>query len=102
MKIQLTHDRPAQIPADLLVIILDENATFHDLSGSPLGEMVRRIERDFKDKKLKAPWFSALDSKLAPKHLLVYSTSLSRSYNVWETLKTCIAKSLRVAQDHSF
>ena len=100
MKIQLTYDRPAHIQTDLLVVILDENTTFHDLSGSPIGEMVRRIERDFKDKKLRTSYFTALDSKLAPKHLLVYSTSLNTSYNVWETLKSFIANSLRMARDH--
>jgi len=102
MKIQLTYDRPAHIHTDLLVVILDENTTFHDLSGSPLGETVRRIERDIKEKKLKSSYFTALDSKLAPKHLLVHSTSLNRSYNVWETLKTFVANSLRVARDHGF
>ena len=60
--------------------------------------MVRRIERDIKDKKLKTSYFTALDSKLAPKHLLVHSTSLNRTYNVWETLKTFVANSLRVAK----
>jgi leucyl aminopeptidase len=102
MKIQLTYDRPAQIHTDLLVVILDEKTTFHDLSGSPIGEMVRRIERDIKEKKLKTSYFTALDSKLAPKHLLVYSTSLNRTYNVWETLKTFVANSLRVADEHGF
>src|SRR5436305_8440907 len=100
MKIQLTYDRPAHIATDLLVVILDHQTKFHDLSGSPIAEMVQRIERDIKSKKLKTSYFSALDSKMAPKHLLVYSTSLNRTYNVWETLKTFVAQSLRVARDH--
>jgi len=102
MKIQLTYDRPAQIQTDLLVVILDEKSTFHDLSGSPIADIVRKIERNIKDKKLKTSYFTALDSKLAPKHLLVYSTNLNRTYNVWETLKTFIANSLRVADSHGF
>jgi leucyl aminopeptidase len=102
MKIQLTYDRPAQIQTDLLVIILDEKNTFHDLSGSPIGEIVRKIEREIKDKKLKTSYFTALDSKLAPKHLLVHSTNLNRTYNVWETLKTFVASSLRTANAHGF
>ena len=102
MKIQLTYDRPAQIQTDLLVVILDEKNTFHDLAGSPIGEIVRKIEREIKDKKLKTSYFTALDSKLAPKHLLVHSTSLNRTYNVWETLKTFVASSLRTANNHGF
>jgi len=102
MKIQLTYDRPAQIQTDLLVVILDDKNTFHDLAGSPIGEIVRKIEREIKDKKLKTSYFTALDSKLAPKHLLVHSTSLNRTYNVWETLKTFVASSLRTANNHGF
>jgi len=102
MKIQLTYERPAHIDTELLVVILDENKTFYDLSGSPIGEIVRRVERDIEGKKLKTSYFTALDAKLAPKHLLVHSTSLNRTFNVWESLKTLVAKSLRVAQDHGF
>jgi leucyl aminopeptidase len=102
MKIQLTYGRPAQIQTDLLVVILDEKNTFHDLAGSPIGEIVRKIEREIKDKKLKTSYFTALDSKLGPKHLLVHSTSLNRTYNVWETLKTFVASSLRTANNHGF
>src|SRR2546423_15465303 len=102
MKIQLTYERPAYINTDLLVVILDENKTFYDLSGSPIGEIVSRVERDIESKKLKTSYFTALDAKLEPKHLLVHSTSLNRTLNVWESLKTLVAKSLRLAQDHGF
>jgi hypothetical protein len=102
MKIQLVHEQPAKIDTDLLVVILDDGKTFHDLSGSPIGEIVRRVERDIAGKKLRTSYFTALDSKLAAKHLLVHSTSLNRTFNVWESLKTLVAKSLRLAQDHGF
>ena len=42
MKIQLAYDRPANISTDLLVIIFDTEVKFHDLTGAPLDEMVRR------------------------------------------------------------
>jgi leucyl aminopeptidase len=102
MKIQLVHEQPAKIETDLLVVILDEGNTFHDLSGSPIGEIVQRVARDIAGKKLRTSYFTALDSKLAAKHLLVHSTSLNRTFNVWESLKTLVAKSLRLAQDHGF
>src|SRR5262245_54567512 len=34
MKIQLTYDRPTDLNTDLLVVILDSDTTFHNLSGS--------------------------------------------------------------------
>src|SRR5262245_3281365 len=101
MKIQLMYDRLSQVKTDLLVIILDEERTFHDLSGSPLQETVRKVQRDFKDKRLKTEYFSALDGKAGPKNLAIFSTSLSKSYNVWENLKTFVAKSVSMAQQRS-
>jgi len=101
MKIQLTYDQISQIKTDLLVVILDEERTFHDLSGSPLAETVRQVQRDFKDKKLKTEYFTALDGKAGPKYLVIFSTSLSKSYNVWETLKIFMAKSVGMAQQRS-
>jgi leucyl aminopeptidase len=101
MKIQLTYDRLSQVKTDLLVVILDEERTFHDLSGSPLQETVRQAQRDFKDKKLKAEYFAALDGKSGPKNLVIFSTSLSKSFNVWENLKIFVAKSIAHAQQRS-
>ena len=60
MKIQLMYDRLSQIKTDLLVVILDEERTFYDLSASPLQERVRSVQRDIKDKKLKTEYFTAL------------------------------------------
>src|ERR1700733_5235828 len=101
MKIQLKYDQPSQLQTDLLVVILDGATTFHNLSGSPLDEMVRRIRKDFQEKRLKKEYFTALDSKSPVKNILVYSTSLSPAWNVWENLKIFIAQSIRFAQNYS-
>jgi leucyl aminopeptidase len=102
MKIQLTYDRPSQLQTDLLIVVLDEKMRFHDLSGSPLQETVQRVAQDFKDKKLKTGYFTALDPKSGVKNLLVFSTELSKAHNVWETLKIFMARAVRVARDHGF
>src|SRR4030095_330202 len=98
MKIQLTYDRLSQAKTDLLVVILDDERTFHDLSGSPLQEKVRSAQRDFKDKKLKTEYFTALEGKSGPQNLVIFSTSLSKSYNVWENVKIFVAKSIAMAE----
>ena len=99
MKIQLTYERPAEAPADLLVVILDDERSFHNLAGSALQERIARAHRSFKDKKLKAEYFAALDAKSGPANLAVFWTGLNKAYNVWENLKTFVARSLRMAQD---
>lgn len=104
MKIQLTYDRPAQVSTDLLVVIFDSEHRFHDLSGSPLEETVRRIGRDLDQKRLKKEYFtsfdSAGDSAGGARNLLVFSTLLSPAYNAWENLKIFVARSVRLAKDH--
>jgi leucyl aminopeptidase len=99
MKIQLNYDRPSQIKTDLLVVILDPQTKFHDLSGSPLDETVRRVERDFKDKRMKKEYFTTLDSRSNARNLIIYSTALTSGFNVWENVKTFIRSALRVAKD---
>ncbi|HEX4999075.1 MAG TPA: leucyl aminopeptidase [Terriglobia bacterium] len=104
MKIQLTYDRAAHVQTDLLVIILDNTLTFHDLGGAPIAETVNRIKKDFANKRLKSEYFTSLEtraSKTGARNLLVLSTSLSPSFNVWENVKIAVARSLRVARDHS-
>src|SRR5262249_29430266 len=102
MKITLTNDRISQLQTDLLVVILDDGARFHDLSGSPLQEVVRQVEQDIRDKKLKTEYFTSLNGKSGVKNLLVFSRALNKTHNVWETLKTFVARSVRIARDHGF
>jgi leucyl aminopeptidase len=99
MKIELTYDRPSQIKTDLLVVIIDKETSFYDLGGSPLQESVSRIAKDFEDKRLKKEYFTALDTRSPIRNLLVFSTSLSTAYNVWENCKTFVARSIRLARD---
>jgi leucyl aminopeptidase len=100
MKIQLTYDRSGEATTDLLVVILDSETTLHNLTGSPIDEMVRRIDRDFKDKRLKTDYFTSLDSRGPVRNLAVYSTALSPSYNIWENVKIFVARAIRAAKDH--
>src|SRR2546430_13054779 len=101
MKIRLSYDRPSQISADLLVVIVDSEVRLHDLTGSPLDEIVRRVGRDLNERRLKKEYFAALDSRAAAQHLVVFSSTLNPGYNVWENLKTFVARSIRMAKDQS-
>ena len=102
MKIQLTYDRPSQLNTDLLVIILDSEIRFHDLTGSPLDEIVRRVGHDVAAKRLKTDYFSPLntgESRGPAQNIVVFSTALNPNYNVWENLKVFVARSIRMAKD---
>ncbi len=100
MKIQLVYDRPSEISADLLVVILDSKIKLHDLTGNLLEETVRRVGRGLNEKRLKKEYFTSLDSRAGDQHVVIFSTILEPSYNVWESLKIFVARSIRMARDH--
>ena len=100
MKIQLVYDRPSQITTDLLVVILDSKIKLHDLTGNLLEETVRRVGKDLNEKRLKKEYFTSLDSRVGSQHVVIFSTILEPSYNVWESLKIFVARSIRMARDH--
>src|SRR5215472_13908906 len=100
MKIQLVYDRPSQISTDLLVIILDSKIKLHDLTGNLLEEVVGRVGRDLSEKRQKKEYFTSLDSRSGAQYVVVFSTILEPNYNVWESLKIFVARSIRMARDH--
>jgi len=100
MKIQLVYDRPSQISTDLLVIILDSKIKLHDLTGNLLEEVAGRVGRDLNEKRLKKEYFTSLDPRAGAQYVVIFSTILEPSYNVWESLKIFVARSIRMARDH--
>src|SRR5262245_20324488 len=98
MNVQLVYDRPAQLQTDLLAIILDNENPLHDLSGSPVEELVRKISEDIKEKRLKTDYFTSLDPRGPVRNLVVYSTALTPTYNIWENVKIFISRAIRMAK----
>src|SRR5947208_158670 len=99
MKIQLAYDRPANISTDLLVVVHDSDVRLHDLTGSPLDEMVRRIGHDLAEKRRKREYFTSVNSGSPAQNVAIFSTALSPSYNVWENLKIFVSRAIHMAQD---
>jgi len=99
MKIQLTYDRTSEIKTDLLVIILDSEFKFHDLTGFSLDDMVRRVARDMAEKRRKREYFTAADASSGAQNVVIFSTALSPSYNIWENLKIFVARSVHLARE---
>ena len=100
MNVQLVYDGPAQLQTDLLAIILDNENPLHDLSGSPVEELVRKISEDIKEKRLKTDYFTSLDARGPVRNLVVYSTALTPTYNIWENVKIFISRAIRMAKSH--
>ena len=100
MKVQLRYENPEKVKTDLLVIILDKETRLHSLGRSPLATTIDRIQRDFRTKRLRRAYFAPRTGNSAATHIAVYSTSLDPAFNVWENLKTYVAKAIHTARDH--
>jgi leucyl aminopeptidase len=100
MKIRLRYENPQKVKTDLLVVILDKETRLHDLGRSPLAKTVDSLRRNFRSKRLRCEYFAPRSGQSAASHLAVYSTSLDSAFNVWENVKTYVAKAIRTARDH--
>ncbi len=99
MKVQLSYDLPWKAKTDLLVVILDKDICLHDLGRSPLAEIVDRARKGFKAHRLHRETLTTLNPRSNATHMVVFSTSLDPSYNIWENLKTYVARSVRMARE---
>ena len=100
MKVQLRYESIQKVKTDLLVVILDKEVRLHDLGRSPLAKTVDQLRRKFRTKRQRSAYFAPRPPQSAAAHLAVYSTSLDPAFNVWENLKTYVARAVRTARDH--
>ncbi len=99
VKIQLKYDDPRKVKTDLLVVILDKDTKLHDLGRSPLADTVDSCRRRFRAKRLLKEYLVPLSPRSAARHLVVYTTAHDPAFNVWENVKTSVARALRTARD---
>ena len=100
MKIRLSYGDPNKARTDMLVVILDKETKLHDLGSSPIGRTVEGVRKDLDSKTLRREYFAPPGGSNGVGHLAVYSTAFETGHNVWESVKTCVARALRRARDH--
>jgi leucyl aminopeptidase len=101
MKVQLRYEDPQKVKTDLLVVILDQEKQLHNFRRSPLDRTIDGLRRSFKGKRLRQEYFAPRVGRSAASHLAVYSTSLDPAFNVWENVKSYVARAVRTARDHN-
>jgi leucyl aminopeptidase len=99
MKIQLRYELPQKVKTDLLVVVVDEETRLYDLGRSPLATTVERARRAIRGRRLLRPHLEQLSPRSAAAHVVVDSTSFDPAWNVWESLKIAVARSLRTARE---
>jgi leucyl aminopeptidase len=100
MKISLSTQSPARLEADLAVAVIDSETNLFEADDSTLGQALRRAQEGFRKETYRRELFQTFDEKEKVKALLVFSTSLSKSFELSENVKIFAARSLSYASDY--
>jgi leucyl aminopeptidase len=99
MNIKLSFNTVTETTADLLVVVLDEEKRLHAIDDDAVAAHVARAEAAFKNKSLKREYFVTLPEGARVRALVVYWSPSLKAWNLWENLKTFVARALRLARD---
>jgi leucyl aminopeptidase len=100
MNVKLSFTPASRNPIDLLAVVLDAEATLHEIDDPVLAEHVRRAGEAFRAKTLKREYFATLADGATAKAVVVYWSPQLKSWNLWENVKTFTARALRLARDY--
>jgi leucyl aminopeptidase len=100
MNIKLAFGPLASSPVDLLIGVLDAERSVHEIDDPAVGPHLQRALAGFKEKVLKREYFATLSEDAAARALVVYWSPSLKSFNLWENVKTFVARGLRLARDY--
>jgi leucyl aminopeptidase len=95
MNIGLFSGPASKVAADLLVFLFDEKENLHTIDDPEIAAVVDDAVARFRARTLTRE----LIQMVGKRTVVVYSASLVRGLNTWETLKTVVARAIRLARD---
>jgi len=100
MNVKLSFTPPSKTPVDLLVVVLGEDKTLHEVDDPQVRAHVERAAAGFRDKSLKREYYATLGDDASARALVAYWSPQLRSWNLWENVKTFTSRALRLARDY--
>ena len=100
MNIKLSFTPVSQNPVDLLIVVLDAEKTLHDVDDPVLARHLEKAAAGFREKTQKREYFATLPEGSAAAAVVAYWSPSLKSWNLWENVKTCVARGLRLARDY--
>jgi leucyl aminopeptidase len=100
MNIKLAFTPVSQAAVDLLVFVLDDEQTLHEIDDPAVRAHVQRAAGQFREKTLKREYFATLPEGSPAAALVAYWSPSLKSWNLWENVKTFTARALRLARDY--
>jgi leucyl aminopeptidase len=102
MNTKLAFSAVSQNPVDLLVVVLDDEKTLHEIDDAAIAAHVARAAAGFREKTLKREYFATLGEGSPARALVVYWSPGLKGWNLWENVKTFTARALRLARDYRY
>ncbi|HLE21021.1 MAG TPA: leucyl aminopeptidase [Vicinamibacteria bacterium] len=100
MKLNVVTQPPSRIKADLAVAVLDPGVTLFTVDEPELRHVLQAAQRNFQEERQKREVFHSFPEQSPIRNLLIFSTTLSKNYNIWENVKIFAAKSLGYARGY--
>ena len=100
MNIKLAFTPVSQAAVDLLVFVLDDEQTLHEVDHPAVRAHVDRAAAQFREKTLKREYFATLPEGSPAAALVAYWSPSLKSWNLWENVKTFTARALRLGRDY--
>lgn len=98
MNIGLFSGPASKVSADLLVFLVDEKESMHIVDDPEIAAVVDDASGRFRARSLSRE----LIQKVGSRTVVVFSSTHIRGLNTWETVKTVVARALRLARDLGF
>jgi leucyl aminopeptidase len=95
MNIGLFSGPASKVSADLLVFLVDDREHHHVIDDAEIAAVVEDAATRFRARTLTRE----LIQKVGDRSVVVYSSPLVRGLNTWETVKTVVARAIRLARD---
>ncbi|MBI1745107.1 MAG: leucyl aminopeptidase [Acidobacteria bacterium] len=102
MKVTFSYKPISALEADLLVVILDESKTLHDVDALAVQRAIERARRLYQEKRLKREYVTNLDHDAKIPTFILFSTSLNKNYPLGEVVKIFVARALQLAKDFQY
>jgi leucyl aminopeptidase len=100
MNIKLSFPPVSQNPLDLLVVVLDPEKALHVSDDAAVTGQIERATAAFRDKALRREYLVNLGEGGGARAVLLFWSPLLKGFNLWENVKTCTARALRLARDY--
>ena len=95
MNIGLFSGPASKVSADLLVFLVDEKEHMHTIDDPEIAAVVENAAARFRARTLTRE----LIQQVGHRTIVVFSSAQVRGLNTWETVKTVVARALRLARD---